>query len=124
MEQLTTSIRSQQLPSDNHMSPNPTDRAIARNHGTSTALEATRERLEASKRAPIPTPAERIHELTKENGELRLEIRFYRQMQGAMKALQEDAEFVAEKLEQTILRFSRVQDEVERDWYEGMEGVH
>ena len=87
------------------------------------ALEATTERLQASKNTPPLSQAERIHELTKENGQLRLEVRSHQQMQDAMRALHEDAKFVAERLEQAAVEFSRVQKEVEDDWYQAIDGT-
>jgi hypothetical protein len=126
MPQSTRSSARPQLAlavSDKPVPPNPVDDEIARNHGTSVALEATTERLQGSKKVPSPTPAERIHELTEENGQLRLEVRYHQQMQDAMRALQEDAKFVAEKLERAVVAFNRVQKAVEDDWYQAIEGV-
>lgn len=105
------------------MSPTTVDLEIGRHHGKTVALEATPERLQASKKAPTPGLAERIHELTQENGRLRLEIKYYHQMQEAIQGLQEDAKFVAETLENTIIEFGKVQKEAEDDWYQAMQGV-
>lgn len=118
-----SSARSQPATSDKPLPPNPVDLKIAHHHGTSVALEATTERLEASKKAPISSPEERIHELTKEGGQQRLEIRYHLQMQDATRDLYEDCKFVAERLERAIAKFSSVQEEVEADWYQAMEGV-
>jgi TolA-binding protein len=105
---------------DNPMEPSAVDLKIGRHHGKTVALEATPEHLQASKKAPIPDLPQRIHELTKENGRLRLEVRYHQQMQEAIRALQEDAKFVAETLEHAIVEFSKIQKEVEDDWYHAM----
>lgn len=98
------------------MEPSAIDLKIRRNHGTTVALEATPEHLQASKNAPIPELSQRVHELTKENGRLRLEARYYQQMQEAVRALQEDVKFVAETMRNSIVEFSKIQEEVEEDW--------
>ncbi|KAH6694370.1 hypothetical protein BKA61DRAFT_418413, partial [Leptodontidium sp. MPI-SDFR-AT-0119] len=56
-------------------------------NGKIIALEATPELLEATKKEPIPDLSQRIDELTRENGRLRLEIRYHQRMQEAIEAL-------------------------------------
>ena len=104
------------------MEPSAVDLKIGRNHGQTVALEATPEHLQASKNAPIPDLSQRIHELTRENGRLRLEVRYYQQMQEAIRALQEDAKFMVETMENSIVEFGKVQEEVEDDWCRAMGG--
>jgi TolA-binding protein len=122
MHRVTRSSK-QAKKADKPMAPTAVDLEIGRHQGKTVALEATPERLQASKKAAIPGLSERIHELTKENGQLRLEVRYYQQMQEAIQALQEDAKFVAETLEHTIVEFGKMQKEVEDDWYQAMQGV-
>jgi predicted transcriptional regulator len=105
------------------MPPSPVDLEIARHHGTSVALEATAERLQASKKAPIPTPSERIYELTKENGLLRLEIRSLKQIREPIRELKEDAEFIEATLNRMVTRFNQAMERVDDDLNEALEGV-
>lgn len=122
MHRVTRSSR-QTKNLDRPMAPTVVDLEIEHHQGNTVALEATPERLQASKKAPMPSLPQRIHELTKENGQLRLEVRYYQQMQEAIQALQEDAKFVAETLERTIVEFGKVQKEVEDDYHQAMQGV-
>jgi len=87
------------------------------------ALEATTERLQASKKAPIPTPSERIYELTKENGLLRLEIRSLKQIREPIRELKEDAEFIEATLNRMVTRFNQAMERVDDDLNEALEGV-
>jgi regulator of replication initiation timing len=110
--------------SDKPMAPTAVDLEIGRYQGKTVALEATPERLQASKNAPIPNLSERIHELTKENGQLRLEIKCLKEKVAALWDVKEDAEFAKETLDQTIVEFREVEKVIEGGWYQAMEGVH
>jgi len=99
--------------SDKPSRPTPVDLEIARHKGTSAALEATPDRLQASKRAPVPSPAERIQELTRENGQLRVEIRCHHQKQDAIKVLKGRFNFAFGELEQSVAEFYEVEREIE-----------
>ncbi|KAH6670167.1 hypothetical protein B0J14DRAFT_672007 [Halenospora varia] len=101
---------------DHPMEPSAVDLKISRNHGKTIALEATPEHLQASKNAPIPDLSQRIHELTKENGRLRLELRYYQQSLEAIRPLPEDATFVVETMINTLNKVSKAQEEIEDDW--------
>lgn len=112
------------MASDKPMAPTAVDLKIGRHHGKTAALEATPERLQASKNVPIKDLPERIHELTKENGQLRLEIKHLKDKVAGLWGLKEDAEFVSETLEYTLAEFRKMEKEVEYDRYQAMEGVH
>jgi len=101
--------------------PGAIDLEIQRRNGQTVALEATAERLKASKGAPAPSMSQRIQELTRENGQLRLEIRYHHRMQAAMQALHDDAHFVLEQLENATVGFDKAQKEAIEDWYAGRE---
>jgi len=98
--------------------PKPIDVEIDRNHGSTVALETTRARLQESKRLPIPTPSQRIEQLTRENGHLRHEVAFHQQLQDAMRYLQIDILCVMQKLQQAIDGFTKVQREAEAEYME------
>jgi regulator of replication initiation timing len=106
------------------MAPTAVDLEIGRCQGKTVALEATPERLLASKNAPIPDLPERIHELTKENGQLRVEIKCLKEKLVALWDVKEDAEFAKQTLDRAIVVFREVEKEIEGDWYQAMEGVH
>lgn len=60
--------------SDRPLTPTPIDVKIARNKGTSVAIEATNESLQASKTAQTLSLLEMIEQKTRENGRLRQEL--------------------------------------------------
>lgn len=99
------------------MEPSPVDLKIGQMEGRTVALEATPELLEAAKKKPIPNLSERIDELTRENGRLRLEIRFHQQVQEAMQALPTDVRFAIQTMEASILKLNTVLELAEEDRY-------
>jgi hypothetical protein len=115
--------REQGLVSDKPAAPTSVDFEISHNHGTSVAMEATTERLQSSKRGPVPDLAERIEQLQRENGRLRLEVAYHQNMQRPNENLLEDVKFLISGLEKTIIKFDRAQKVVETDWQQLMEGV-
>ncbi|KAH6694356.1 hypothetical protein BKA61DRAFT_711922 [Leptodontidium sp. MPI-SDFR-AT-0119] len=104
------------IASDKPIKPSPVDRKIRQADGRTVALEATPELLEAAKKEPIPDLSQRIDELTRENGRLRLEIRYYQQMQEAIEALLTDVKFAIQIMENSILKFNTAQEVAEEDW--------
>ncbi|KAJ8058408.1 hypothetical protein OCU04_012597 [Sclerotinia nivalis] len=102
--------------SDKPHAPMAIDIQIGLQRGSTAALEATPERLQAAKQMQHPSTAQRIEELTKENGQLRLEIRYYQRMRDAMQALFDDTTFIVERLENTTKGFIKVQRDAENDW--------
>lgn len=71
--------------------PTPTalDIKIGKYQGTTLALDARPETVQASKKLPIPTQVEWIEQLTKTNGRLRCELQYYRGMEAATTRLQD-----------------------------------
>ncbi|KAF7894685.1 uncharacterized protein EAF01_010135 [Botrytis porri] len=112
-----TNRPSRENPSDKPSPPMPIDIQIGLQRGSTAALEMTPERLQATKQGPSLSTTERIEELTKENGLLRLEIRYYQRMRNAMQELIDDTKFVTERLNGTVKRFTKVQREAENDWH-------
>ena len=110
------------IASDKPMDPKLIDREIMQVDGRTVALEATPELLEAAKKKPVPGLSHRIDELTRENGRLRLEIRYHQQMQEAIEALQTDVKFAVESMERSILEFNSVQEVAEEDWHRTLDG--
>ncbi|KAF7868885.1 uncharacterized protein EAF02_009621 [Botrytis sinoallii] len=102
--------------SDKPHAPTAIDIQIGLQRGSTAALEATPERLQAAKQMQHPSTAQRIKKLTKENGQLRLEIRYYQRMRDAMQALFDDTRFIVGGLENTTKVLIQVQRDAENDW--------
>ncbi|PQE18255.1 hypothetical protein CJF30_00010976 [Rutstroemia sp. NJR-2017a BBW] len=110
-----------QSPLDKPYAPTAIDIEIGLQKGTTAVLEATPECLQAMKQKIALCASQRIEELTKENGQLRLEIRYYQRMKDAMQAFFDDAKFITEQLKNTIRGFTEVQREAENDWCDARE---
>jgi hypothetical protein len=108
-----SSTRTQRVASDKPKPPAPVDLAIARHNGTSTALEATPERLQASKKESYTSLSQREEELTRENGHLRGEIRYWKDI--PTRDLKEDVESLKQGLEDALFKFSRELEKAEDD---------
>lgn len=109
-------IRLNTLRLDGPPPPNPIDIEIGRNNGSTVALEATPERVQASKRMPIPTLSQRIEELTRENSHLRQEVAYHQRLQRPMRDLQRGLESAMRKLQQHIDGFNKEQREAEAEY--------
>jgi hypothetical protein len=84
--------------------PNLNDHRIACQNGSTTALQFTAHRLnDAKKQAPGST-TQQLHDLIRENGNLRQEVKYYRTCTGRAHVLRESVHEVAQKM--TILFFS------------------
>ncbi|KAF8852979.1 hypothetical protein BDZ45DRAFT_749049 [Acephala macrosclerotiorum] len=59
----------------------PVDLVIKQHCGSSSAIEATQERLQASKKTQMPSLSERIEQLQRENSALKYEVAYYRAME-------------------------------------------
>ncbi|KIM93207.1 hypothetical protein OIDMADRAFT_93667, partial [Oidiodendron maius Zn] len=58
---------------------NRLDHQISLQNGSTSVLEFSPSRVQLAKLAPRPTPSARVEELTRELGQMRQEIQFYRQ---------------------------------------------
>ncbi|KAH6696548.1 hypothetical protein BKA61DRAFT_250663 [Leptodontidium sp. MPI-SDFR-AT-0119] len=108
--------------SDKPIEPSPVDRMIRQVDGRTVALEATHELLEAAKKEPTPDLSRRIEELTRENGRLRLEIRYHQQVQEAFKDLPTDVKFGIELMEKSMLKCHAAQEAAEEDRRRTLDG--
>jgi hypothetical protein len=88
--------------SDQPPAPTPIDAEIARNNGTSVAIEATSENMQASKTAYTPSLSEIIDQRTRENGRLRQELEHKQSKLGASVDLLEELRMIVERLQQAI----------------------
>ena len=103
---------------ENPVPPSPIDVVIGHHGGSTVALEATRERLKASKQCPIPPLSERIEQLSIENGHLRHEIVYYQEMFAASRKLQEDVQYISDKLQRVLARFHAIRRQLDQERFQ------
>ena len=95
--------------------PTPLDIEIARNNGTTVALEATQKRLQASKRNPPPSLLQMVEQRTRENGQLRQQIAYLQRKNSAAVYLQEEIKYVDNLLGQALINFHDLNREYSRE---------
>jgi len=86
--------------------PTPVDLEIARNQGSSVAIEATQERLQAAKKMPTTNPSETIEQKTRE-GYLQQELAFQLRMNRAYLCLEESVIQIDKFLQDAINEFQK-----------------
>ena len=94
----------------------PIDRIISLHHGTTTAIEATPQRLQESKGYPVLSLPERIEQLQKQNSSLNHEVAYYRAMEQYRKEFEYEVAHVKDKLEKALSRLARNQQRVGDEW--------
>lgn len=109
-------------PSDGPPQLSTVDKIIDHHHGSTTAIEATPQRLQRSKQYPIPSLLERIEELQKQNSNLNHEVAYYRQMEQYRKEFQDDVARVKDNLEKALFRLGGIQQQVNQDWAQLRQG--
>ncbi|KAI0117241.1 hypothetical protein F4813DRAFT_160609 [Daldinia decipiens] len=97
--------------------PRPLDETIAKANGSSVALDATRENLEAGKTAPTPSLKEIIEIRTRENGRLREELAYLHQIQILGENLREEVQYLSERLQLAISSFRKGLNDINRARY-------
>lgn len=98
------------------------DRIIDLHHGSSTAIEATPQRLQESKQYPIPSLPERIIQLQTRSCSLNHEIAYYREMAQYWKKFQDDITQLKENLEEALFKFGKTQQKVDYEWAQLRQG--
>ena len=96
-----------------NLPPEPTavDGEIARNNGSSVALEATQERLQEAKNMPTPSLSKIIEQRTWENGQLRQELAYHQRKNAASVYLLEEVRHVVDFLQQAMVSFQKLSRE-------------
>jgi len=89
------------------------DILIGYNVGSSVMLEATLERLQASKKNPRPTLSQEIEQLTRENGYLRQELTYHHKMHEASIRLAWETQDVVERLRRAVFDYRNTQKEID-----------
>ena len=100
--------------SDKPPKPTAIDIEIARNKGTSVAIEATNESLQASKSDPTPSLSEMIEQKTRENGRLTEELAHLHRKQGPYTYLMEKVTLAMKDLEQAVIEYYRLEGIIEQ----------
>ena len=102
--------------SDQPPTPTPIDAEIARNHGTSVAIEATNESLQASKTAPTPSLSEIIDHRTRENGRLRQQLAHLLSLEAIDLSTLETAGRLVAELHYTLREHKRLKAVIDHDF--------
>ena len=109
-------------PTDGPPQLSPIDKIIDLHHGSTTAIEATPQRLQASKQYPIPSLQERIEQLQRQNSNLNHEIAYYRQMEPYRRKFREDVGRLTENLEKVLYKLGKIQQQVNHEYTQGWQG--
>jgi hypothetical protein len=91
------------------------DNLIDRNQGSSVALEATRARMEPSKRM-TPTPFQRVEQLTRENAALREEMARFHRLQSANAYFIKETKEALDLLQQAVYEWRKAQKDIDNDF--------
>jgi hypothetical protein len=105
------------LPTHSDIPPAPTavDVEIANHQGSTVAINATQERMQAAKKMPTPSLSQMIEQRTWENGQLRQELAYRQRKHGASMYLLEEVRLVVESLQQALLTFQKLNTDLEGD---------
>lgn len=101
---------------DGPPAPTKVDLEIARNHGSSMAIDATREKLQASKNTPTPSMTEIIADLNRRNGRLTCQLLYADRMRELGTDLLEEATFILERLRMAVINFKQGQKDIENEF--------
>ena len=93
----------------------PVDRIIRRYHGSTTAIQATPEQLQASKQFPIPSLPEKIKQLQKQNSSLNHEVAYYQQIEQAWNEFQDVVTQVSDKLQRALSKLDKIQKQAKTE---------
>ena len=104
---------------DGPPAPTAVDAEIARNQGSSVAIEATQEKMQAAKKLPTPSLSQIIEQRTWENGRLRQELAYQQKKYGASMYLLEEVKLVVASLQQALVNFQTLSTEFEDEVVRG-----
>jgi hypothetical protein len=110
----TQQSRAQLRPSLNSAPPVPTaiDIEIANNNGSTVAIEAMPDRVQAAKKMPTPSLSRMIEQLTWQNGQLRSEVDYHQRLHGSSLYLLQKTKLVVKSLQQVIENFESLDNEL------------
>jgi hypothetical protein len=95
--------------------PTAIDVVIGSHQGSTVAMDATQERMQAAKKMPTPSLSQMIEQRTWENGQLRQELAYQQRKHGASMYLLQEAKLVVDSLQQALANFQRLNMQVEDD---------
>ncbi|KFZ23386.1 hypothetical protein V502_02128 [Pseudogymnoascus sp. VKM F-4520 (FW-2644)] len=93
----------------------PVDKIIDLHHGTTTAIEASRERLQASKEYPEPSSAEKIEQLQQQYRIRYYEAIYFRQMEPSRREFKDDVSRVSRQLVKRLHKLDEIDQSVDRE---------
>lgn len=91
--------------------PASIDIEIASHNGSTVAIEATPDRLQAAKKMPTPSLSQMVEQLTWQNGQLRSEIDYHQKKHAASLYLLQKTRLIVKSLEQAIENFGSLDGE-------------
>ncbi|OBT39566.1 hypothetical protein VE00_09464 [Pseudogymnoascus sp. WSF 3629] len=103
--------------------PGAIDVEVGRRGGSTIALDATAQAMQRAKKDPPKNLTERIEQLTRENGGLRLQLAYHQKIQGAICQLRDDAQFAVDKMGNALVRFTAEEDKAAQDLQEATEAA-
>ncbi|KFY68433.1 hypothetical protein V496_01055 [Pseudogymnoascus sp. VKM F-4515 (FW-2607)] len=103
--------------------PSAIDIEVGRRGGSTIALDATAEAMQRAKKDPPKNLTERIEQLTRENGALRLQLEYHQKIRGPICQLRDDAQFAVDKIGNALVRFTAEEDRAAQDLQEAMEAA-
>jgi hypothetical protein len=93
-----------------------TDVEIARRNGTTVAIEATKERMQALKAAATPSLTEIIYEEKRESSRLRWELDYERRMRIEGDRLEEEVTYILERLRMAVINHVQSQKDIKKEY--------
>lgn len=93
----------------------PVDKVINLYHGSTTAIEATHERLVASKQYPVPSFTETIEQLERHGSNLNHEATYFRKMEPIRKKFKGDVSRWARELNDALSHLDEIEQKVDRE---------
>ncbi|OBT48440.1 hypothetical protein VE00_01405 [Pseudogymnoascus sp. WSF 3629] len=93
----------------------PVDKVIYLHHGSTTAIEATHERLVASKQYPVPSFKETIEQLERHGSNLNHEATYFRKMEPIRKKFKSDVSRWARELNDVLSKSDEIEQNVDRE---------
>jgi hypothetical protein len=101
--------------SDTPPAPTAVEVEIASHKGSTVAIDATKERMQAAKKMPTPSLSQMIEQRTWENSQLKQELAYRQRKHGASMYLLEEVRLVVESLQQALLTFQKLNTDLEDD---------
>ncbi|KAH8712035.1 hypothetical protein GQ44DRAFT_730907 [Phaeosphaeriaceae sp. PMI808] len=87
------------------------DMEITKHQGSTVAIEATRERIQAAKKMPVASLSQMVKEREQENRQLEQELTYQEEKHRAAMYLYEELSSVVATLKETLVSFHRLNTE-------------